>query len=135
MRARGPFDGRGPALRRTCEPYEERSSQEATMTPNRVTLLAIALTLMTAAGVAAQDSGFGAGTPEMRYFRVESAVSEGPRGSRVVGYGYNTYDVHAIWVRLRAEAVDAAGWPPETRVAYVTLDVPPRGRSVFPAAV
>src|SRR5256885_13482730 len=131
MRARGPFDGRGPALRRTCEPYEERSSQEATMTPNRVTLAAIALTLMTAAGVAAQDSGFGAGTPEMRYFRVESAVSEGRRGPRVEGYVYNTYDVHAIWVRLRVEAVDAAGRPVQTRAPYVPLDPPPRRPATF----
>src|SRR5256712_11026142 len=105
------------------------------MTHNRVTLAAIALTLMTAAGVAAQDSGFGAGTPEMRYFRVESAVSEGRRGPRVEGYVYNTYDVHAIWVRLRVEAVDAAGRPLETRVAHVPLDAPPRGPAVFPAPV
>ena len=105
------------------------------MTHNRVTLAAIALTLMTAAGVAAQDSGFGAGTPEMRYFRIESAVSEGRRGPRVEGYVYNTYDVHAIWVRLRVEAVDAAGRPLETRVAYVPLDVPPRGRAFFQAPV
>src|SRR2546425_13191766 len=91
--------------------------------------------LMTAAGAAAQDSGFGAGTPEMRYFRVESAVSEGRRGPRVEGYVYITYDVYAIWVRLRVEAVDAAGRPLETRVAYVPLDVPPGGRAFFQASV
>src|SRR3989442_3353256 len=105
------------------------------MTHNRVTLAAIALTLMTAAGVAAQDSGFGAGTPEMRYFRIESAVSEGRRGPRVEGYVYNTYDVHAIWVRLRVEAGHAAGPPPQTRRAYLPLHLPPRRPAFFPAAV
>src|SRR5437879_11764651 len=93
------------------------------MTPNRVTLAAIALTLMTAAGVAAEDSGFGAGTPEMRYFRIESAVSEGRRGPRVEGYVYNTYDVHAIWVRLSEQALDAAGHPIATRGASVARGV------------
>ena len=44
------------------------------MSDYRVTLAAIALALTAAAGAAAQDVGFGAGTPETRYFRVESAV-------------------------------------------------------------
>jgi len=103
------------------------------MSHNRVTLAAIALTLMTAAGAGAQDSGFGAGTPETRYFRIESAVSAGRSGPQLEGYVYNVYDAHATRVRLSVEALDAAGRLLETRVVYVPLDVPPRGRSFFRA--
>ncbi len=66
------------------------------MTHHRVTLAAIALTLMAA-----------------------------------TGYVYNVYDAHATRVRLNVEALDAAGRLIERRVAYVPLDVPPRGRSFF----
>ena len=103
------------------------------MTHARVTLAAIALTLMAAAGAAAQDTGFGAGTPESRYFRIESTVAAGRRGPQVEGYIYNVYDTHATRVRLNVEAIDAAGRLLETRVAYVPLDVPPRGRAFFQA--
>src|SRR5882672_9369427 len=103
------------------------------MSPYRVTLAAIVLTLTAAAGAAAQDSDFGGGTPETRYFRVESALSSGRGGPQVEGYVYNTYDVHATRVRLRVEFMDGAGRPLETRVVYVPLDVPPRGRSFFRA--
>ena len=104
-----------------------------TMSRYRVTLAAIALTLAATAGAAAQDSDFGGGTPETRYFRVESALSAGRRGPQVEGYVYNVYDYSATRVRLRAEFSDAAGRPLETRVLYVALDVPPRGRSFFRA--
>jgi hypothetical protein len=105
------------------------------MSHSRVTLAAIALTLTASAGATAQDSGFGAGTPETRYFRIESAVSAGRRGPQVEGYVYNVYDAHAVRVRLTVEAIDDAGRLLETRIAYVPLDVPPRGRAFFRAPV
>lgn len=103
------------------------------MSHYRVTLAAIALGLTAAAGAAAQDSDFGGGTPETRYFRVESALSAGRRGPQVEGYVYNVYDFPATRVRLRVEFIDAAGRLLDTRVVYVPLDVPPRGRSFFRA--
>jgi hypothetical protein len=105
------------------------------MSHDRVTLTAIALILAVATGAAAQMSDFGAGTPESRYFRVESGVSAGRRGPQVEGYVYNVYDAHALRVRLNVEALDAAGRLLERRVAYVPLDVPPRGRAFFQAPV
>ena len=54
------------------------------MTHHRVTLAAIALTLMAATGAAAQDTGFGAGTPESRYFRVDATVTAGRRDRKSV---------------------------------------------------
>jgi len=45
------------------------------MTHHRVTLAAIALTLMAATDAAAQDTGFGAGTPKSRYFAVDARVT------------------------------------------------------------
>jgi len=103
------------------------------MTHHRVTLAAIALTLMAATGAVAQDTGFGAGTPESRYFRIDATVTAGRRGPQLEGYVYNVYDAHATRVRLNVEAIDAAGRLIERRVAYVPLDVPPRGRSFFQA--
>jgi len=97
----------------------------------RVTLAAVALTLTAAAGAAAQD--FGAGTPESRYFRVDSAVAAGRHGPQVEGYVYNVYDAHAVRVRLRVEAVDATGRVLDTRTVLVPLDVPARGRAFFTA--
>jgi len=105
------------------------------MSHYRVTLAALALGLAVAAGAAGQDTGFGAGTPESRYFRVESQVAAGRRGPVLEGYVYNLYDVHATTVQLRAELLDGAGRLLETRVVYVTLDVPPRGRSFFQTKV
>src|SRR5947208_15281679 len=99
------------------------------MTRIRVTLAEIALTLTAAAGAAAQD--FGAGTPESRYFRVDSAVAAGRHGPQVEGYVYNVYDAHAVRVRLRVEAVDATGRALDTRTVLVPLDVPARGRAFF----
>ena len=103
------------------------------MTQHRVTLAALALTLMATTGTAAQDTGFGAGTPESRYFRIDSTVMAGRRGPQVEGYIYNVYDAYALRVRLNVEAIDAAGRLIETRVAYLPLDVPPRGRAFFQA--
>jgi hypothetical protein len=97
----------------------------------RVTLAAIALTLTAAAGAAAQD--FGAGTPESRYFRVDSAVAPGRRGPQIQGYVYNVYDAHAVRVRLRMEALDASGRVLDTRTVFVPTDVPARGRAFFEA--
>jgi hypothetical protein len=101
------------------------------MSSPRVTLAAIALTLTAAAGAAAQD--FGAGTPESRYFRVDSAVAPGRHGPQVQGYVYNVYDAHAVRVRLRVEELDATGRVLETRTVLVPLDVPARGRAFFEA--
>ena len=93
------------------------------MTQYRVTVTAIALTL-TAVTAAAQESNFGAGTPESRYFRTESSVGTGRGGAQVEGYVYNVYEAHALRVRLEVEALDASGRLLERRTAYVPLDVP-----------
>ena len=103
------------------------------MSDYRLTLAAIALALTAAAGAAAQDVGFGAGTPETRYFRVESAVASGRHGPQVEGYVYNTYDTHAVRMLLRVDALDASGRLLETRTVFVPLDVPARGRAFFRA--
>ena len=103
------------------------------MTHHRVTLAAIALTLITATAATAQDTGFGAGTPESRYFRIDATVTAGRHGPQLEGYVYNVYDAHATRVRLNVEAIDAAGQLIEKRVAEVPFDVPPRGRSFFHA--
>lgn len=105
------------------------------MSHYRVMVAAIALTLTTAAGAAAQGSDFGAGTPEARYFRIESTVLAGRGGPQVEGYVYNLYDAHAERVRLRVETLDSAGQLLETGLVYVPLDVPPRGRAFFRAPV
>src|SRR5256885_3806600 len=103
------------------------------MTHPRVTLAAIALTLMAATGAAAQDTGFGAGTPESRYFRIDSTVTAGRRGPQLEGYVYNVYDAHALRVRLNVEAIDAAGRLIERRVASPPPDGPPPLPPLFPA--
>ena len=105
------------------------------MSHYRVTLAAIVLTLATAAGAAAQDTGFGAGPPETRYFRIESSLLSGSGGPQVEGYVYNVYDQPATRVRLRVECLDGAGRVLDTRLIYVTLDVPGRARSYFRAPV
>jgi hypothetical protein len=96
-----------------------------------VTLTAITLTLFVAVPAIAQDSGFGAGRPEDRYFRIESAVAPGRHGEEIQGYVYNVYDAHAVRVLVSIEALDASGRVLETRNAYVPFDVPARGRSFF----
>ena len=101
------------------------------MTRYRVTVAAIALTLTATTPATAQESNFGAGTPESRYFRTESSVAAGRRGSQVEGYVYNVYEAHAVRVRLDVEALDASGRLLERRTAYVPLDVPPHGRAFF----
>jgi hypothetical protein len=99
----------------------------------RVSLTALALVLGLATAAVAQN--FGAGRPEDRYFRIESAVASGRHGPQVEGYVYNLYDADATRVRLTVNPVDAAGRPLGPRTAYVPLDVPPRGRSPFTAPV
>ena len=101
------------------------------MTHFRVTMAAIALMLIALTATRAQESNFGAGTAESRYFRTESTVLAGRRGPQVEGYVYNVYEAHAVRVRLNVEALDAAGRVLETRIAYVPLDVPPHGRALF----
>ena len=103
------------------------------MSHSRVTLAAIALVLTAAAGAAAQDSGFGAGASETRYFRVDSAVADGRHGPHVEGYVYNFYDTHAVRVLLRVEALDSTGRVVDTRLVLLPLDVPARGRTFFRA--
>src|SRR2546421_5827694 len=103
------------------------------MTQHRVTLAALALTLMATTGAAAQDTGFGAGTPESRYFRIDSTVTAGRRGPQLEGYVYNVYDAHALRVRLNVEAIDAAGRLIERRGAHPPLAVPPRRPPFFQA--
>jgi hypothetical protein len=102
---------------------------------HRVTLAALALALATAGGAAAQDVGFGAGTPESRYFRIDAAVVAGRHGPQVEGYVYNLYDITAVMVRLRIEALEGAGGPIDTRDVWLPLDVPGRGRAFFQAKV
>jgi hypothetical protein len=102
------------------------------MSAHRVTLAAIALALATVTtAAAAQDTGFGGGPPETRYFRVESAVTAGRRGPQVEGYVYNLYDINAIRMRLRVESLDAAGRVLDTRFVFMPTDVPSRGRAFF----
>lgn len=101
---------------------------------HRVMLTAVAFVLATTTvAAAAQDTGFGAGTPESRSFRIDSAVVAGSRGPQVEGYVHNLYDMHATRVRLSVESLDSAGRPLDTRVVYVPLDVPPHWRSFFSA--
>ena len=97
----------------------------------RATVTAIALTLTAVTAATAQESNFGAGTPETRYFRTESSVGTGRGGPQVEGYVYNVYEAHALRVRLDVEALDASGRLIEHRAAYVPLDVPPHGRAYF----
>jgi len=101
------------------------------MTPSGVTVVAIALTLTVVMAATAQESNFGAGTPESRYFRTESTVSAGRGGPQIEGYVYNEYEAHALRVLLNVDALDAGGRVVETRTAYVPLDVPPHGRAFF----
>ena len=101
----------------------------------RVSLALVAGLLAVTTGAAAQTSDFGAGTPESRYFRVESAVQAGRRGPQLEGYVYNLWDAEAVRVRLNVEAIDASGQLLERRIAYVPLDVPARSRAFFRAPV
>ncbi len=101
------------------------------MSHSRVWLAAIVLALTAVARAPAQD--FGAGRPEERYFRVDSAVSDGKRGPQLEGYVYNVFDTNAVRLRLRVEPLDGAGRALESRLVSVPLDVPARGRAFFRA--
>jgi hypothetical protein len=92
-------------------------------------LLAVPLTVSAAA---AQESNFGAGRPEDRYFSVEASVGTGGRGPLAEGYVFNRYEYHATRVVLTLVPADAAGRPLPPVTVYVP-DVPARGRSFFRA--
>lgn len=83
---------------------------------------------------AAQESNFGGGRPEDRYFSVEAALGHGRRGPVAEGYVTNRYDFHATRVRLALQPLDAAGRPLGSVTAYVG-DVPARNRAFFRTAV
>lgn len=93
--------------------------------------------LLAASGVRtaiAQESGFGGGRPEERYFSVEAALGAGRRGPVAEGYVTNRYDAYASRVVLTLIAIDAAGRALGPVTAYVS-DVPPRGRTFFRTAL
>jgi len=103
------------------------------MTRRRFTLGLLAAPFA-ARTAAAQESNFGGGRPEERYFSVEATVTSGRRGPVAEGYVSNRYDHHATRVALTLVPVDAAG----RRLAPVTVyvpGVPARSRSFFRAAV
>jgi hypothetical protein len=82
----------------------------------------------------AQDSGFGAGRPEDRYFSVETHLAAGRRGPVAEGYVLNRYDHYATRVALTLLPVDASGRQLAPVTVYV-FGVPPRSRTYFRAAV
>ena len=90
--------------------------------------LALVLTPLATRRAAAQESSFGAGSPEQRYFDVDVGLRDG--GSVAEGYVTNRYDNYTLRVGLVLEPLDAAGRP----LAPVTTDVrdlPARHRSYF----
>ena len=103
----------------------------------RFAVVAGALVLATAETVVGQGVGqrFADGSPEHRYFRVESAVISGKRGPEVEGYVYNLSNTHAIRVRVAVDSLDASGQKIDERIVYVPLDVPPWVRAYFRAPV
>jgi hypothetical protein len=92
--------------------------------------LGLLLTPLTVRAVTAQESNFGGGRPEDRYFGVDAAVSPGRRGPVAEGYVTNRYDHYASRVAVTLEPVDAGGRPLGPVTTHVT-DVPPRGRAFF----
>lgn len=79
---------------------------------------------------AAQESNFGGGRPEERYFSVEATLGSTRRGSVAEGYVTNRYDHYASRVVLTLIPVDATGRQLDPVTVYVP-DVPPRGRTFF----
>ena len=68
-----------------------------------------------------------------RYFRVESAAANGPRGLVVSGYVYNTYGTTADRVRLLVESVDASGKVTATSIVPLLGSIGPGDRVYFEA--
>lgn len=103
------------------------------MTRRRFTL-GLLLAPFAARTAAAQESNFGGGRPEERYFSVDATLGHGRRGPVAEGYVMNRYDFHATRVRLTLQPVDAAGRPLGSVTAYVG-DIPARNRTFFRTAV
>ena len=91
-------------------------------------VLTLALGPLIARRAAAQDSGFGAGRPEDRYFSVDVGLSDG--GTAAEGYVYNRYDNYTLRAGLVLEPLDAAGRP-LAPVATQVHGVPARNRTYF----
>jgi hypothetical protein len=96
--------------------------------------LGVLLAPLTPRIAAAQESNFGGGRPEERYFGVEAALGSGRRGPVAEGYVTNRYDHYATRVVLTLVPIDAAGQPLAPVTVYVS-DVPPRGRTFFRTGV
>jgi len=97
--------------------------------------IAFGLSLILIAQVAAaQESNFGGGRPEERYFSVDASVASGRHGRVAEGYVTNRYDYLAQRVRLAVQPLDAAGRPLGTLTAYVD-EVPARNRTFFRTAL
>jgi hypothetical protein len=92
--------------------------------------LGLLLTPLVGRPANAQESNFGGGRPEDRYFSVEAVVGSGRRGPVAEGYVTNRYDHYASRVAVALEPVDAGGRPLGPVTIYVT-DVPARGRTFF----
>jgi hypothetical protein len=92
-------------------------------------LFAAMLALLIAGPVGAQVSGRSLAAD----LRLEWSVEEDRRGRPVVsGYIYNDRaGSYASGVRLRVEALDAAGQPVGSTTGYVMGDVPPSNQSYF----
>lgn len=103
------------------------------MTRRRFTL-GILLAPFAVRTAGAQESNFGGGRPEDRYFSVETHLASGRRGPVAEGYVLNRYDHHATRVALTLTPVDAAGRPLAPVTVYVP-GVPPRSRTYFRAAL
>jgi hypothetical protein len=93
-----------------------------------VALLLLASTGRTAAQNYAQES-------LDRYFRLEWQVTRDARGSRVTGFVYNLYHQPTDRVRLRVDALDAAGAVTARSGAWVAGGVPPDNRAWFEVRV
>jgi hypothetical protein len=92
--------------------------------------LSVLLAPLAARTAAAQDSGFGGGRPEERYFGVEAELGTSRRGPVAEGYVTNRYNQYADRVVLTLIPIDAAGQPLAPVTAYVN-GVPPRNRTYF----
>jgi hypothetical protein len=90
--------------------------------------LALLLAPLATRRAAAQESSFGGGAPEQRYFSVDVGLLDG--GTVAEGYVTNRYDIYTLRAGLVLEPLDADGRP----LPPVTTDVrdlPARHRSYF----
>jgi hypothetical protein len=88
------------------------------------------LVLLLPAAVSAQSYAI-QGTE--RYFRVESAASQGRRGPVVSGYVHNIYGHTADRVRLVIESLDGAGQVTDSAFVYIVGSIGPGDRAYFEA--